>query len=347
MKTENPNVHYYDTDGKIYNNQLEAYASGKPCYFYYHDREFRNFNWSNPPKENLRDLYRDRAQEIRDKYDYVILCYSGGSDSTNILETFYYNNIHIDEIVMVGAFSQDSYEGDDSNHNGELYYNAFPTIKNMDLPKTKITKIDYTDWFDNPNNFSLIKNYGNEWTLYTGAWRSVHHLFWRDFKSFVGNQNNKKTCYVMGSDKLNFSYIGNLPCFYIFDIAVSDYGNLYENQNFKRINFYTYPEYSAMKIMCKQAHIIREWNKLSQNKIDIIDPEWETTYRNLIYKDLYNPLIYYSPKSKISSISERDMFMLKTDNTEMHKFFREGLKTTRKYSSLKKKVRIHTKPYFI
>jgi hypothetical protein len=47
---------------------------------------------------NLLDLYKERAQQLRDSYDYLILAYSGGSDSDNMLKTFLYNNIKIDEI---------------------------------------------------------------------------------------------------------------------------------------------------------------------------------------------------------------------------------------------------------
>jgi hypothetical protein len=338
-------IFYYDNENNVYANQWDAIVSGNNCRFYYHDEVFKTVDWTVEPTESLGELYKLRAQEIRDTYDYVIVCYSGGADSTNVLESFYYNNIHIDEIVMVGAFSQDKFVNDDSNHNGELYLNAFPTINQMNLPNTKVTKVDYTTWFADPNNFSLIKEYGNEWVKHTGAWRSVHHLFWRDFRKFVGQSISKKTCYVMGSDKLNFTYSPKAS-FVVCDITVADYGNTYENENFKRVNFYIFPEKSAMDIMRKQGHIIREWNSVNIDKIHIQASDWETKYKQIIY-ELRNPLSYVSPKSKNSSISERDKFMINTKNTKMYDFFFDGLANIKKVISLNEKAKYFTRPYYL
>ena len=48
----------------------------------------------------LEELYRVRAQQLRDSYDYLILNYSGGSDSHNILHAFLKNNIKLDCIYV-------------------------------------------------------------------------------------------------------------------------------------------------------------------------------------------------------------------------------------------------------
>lgn len=48
----------------------------------------------------LKELYRIRAQQLRDSNDYLILNYSGGSDSHNILMTFLQNKIKLDHVVV-------------------------------------------------------------------------------------------------------------------------------------------------------------------------------------------------------------------------------------------------------
>lgn len=53
---------------------------------------------------SLRELYRFRAQQLRDNYDYLILAYSGGADSDNILKTFVNNKIHLDEVFVEQPF---------------------------------------------------------------------------------------------------------------------------------------------------------------------------------------------------------------------------------------------------
>jgi len=337
------NIFYYDDSFNIYRNQLDAIASKKHCWLYFHDKEMALVDWKTEPSQTLEQLYKARAEYIRDNNKYIILCYSGGHDSTNILETFYYNNIHIDEILVVGALSQDSHEGSDENHNGELYKNVFPTLNKLNLPNTKITIADYTKWFNDPNNFSTIRLYGNEWTKHVGGFKSVHTLFWRDLKKFVGHENSKQTAYIMGTDKVYLKYQVNEPSYVRFtDLSFFDYGSNYEDENFKRINFYTDAHSTATDITRKQAHVVNRYYKSGLNLA--------LSHTNLINKLLYslrNPLVYMSPKSIYTSISARDMFMLNAKNSEMYSMFAEGVKTISKYASVKEKHSFWTKPYYI
>ena len=55
------------------------------------------------PEEDLDTLCRNSAEKIRAEYNYVRIWFSGGIDSTYMLDTFVDNNIHIDEIVTVGS----------------------------------------------------------------------------------------------------------------------------------------------------------------------------------------------------------------------------------------------------
>jgi hypothetical protein len=46
----------------------------------------------------LTELYKMRAQQLRDSYDYLILAFSGGADSDTILKTFVDADIKLDEV---------------------------------------------------------------------------------------------------------------------------------------------------------------------------------------------------------------------------------------------------------
>lgn len=94
---------YWGVNGLYFFNKAEClrYASmikDTNVKYYFYDSVYRSLNWSIEPKENLKELYKRRAQYLRDKYDYLILSFSGGSDSTNILKTFIDNGIKLDEI---------------------------------------------------------------------------------------------------------------------------------------------------------------------------------------------------------------------------------------------------------
>lgn len=66
----------------------------------FNDAVFSCFDWTIPIAESIDELYKQRAQQLRDKYDYVSLFFSGGVDSTNILHAFIDNDIQLDEVVM-------------------------------------------------------------------------------------------------------------------------------------------------------------------------------------------------------------------------------------------------------
>lgn len=94
---------YWGVGGRYFFNKAEClrYATsirdGHVTYYFY-DGIYRSLNWKVEPRESLKEMYKRRAQHLRDKYDYLILSFSGGSDSTNILKTFTDNGIKLDEV---------------------------------------------------------------------------------------------------------------------------------------------------------------------------------------------------------------------------------------------------------
>ena len=54
----------------------------------FNDEAYHSVDWEKEPPESLSELYRKRAQQLREKYDYLVLWFSGGADSTNILDSF-------------------------------------------------------------------------------------------------------------------------------------------------------------------------------------------------------------------------------------------------------------------
>jgi len=65
--------------------------------YHFYDQIFDSTSWIEPV-ESYKTLCKRRAQEIRDKYKYVALAFSGGADSTNVLHSFLDNNIKLDEV---------------------------------------------------------------------------------------------------------------------------------------------------------------------------------------------------------------------------------------------------------
>jgi hypothetical protein len=153
---------YYQVGDQIFNNKVAAlYAatkSRKYPTFHLHDEVFSKVQWALPPTRSLEEVYKDRATELRDSYDYLSLSFSGGSDSWNALYVFLSNNIHLDEVyskfavegprkyVQANPFIRDA-----SNFTSEYEYAVKPVLEYVkkNFPKIKVTFKDLTDaYFD-------------------------------------------------------------------------------------------------------------------------------------------------------------------------------------------------------
>lgn len=95
---------YLLVDGIPYYNELLAryvsYQTGKPVKFICYSQEKDLLNWLVEPSESLDELMLAEAIRIRNSVEYLILSWSGGTDSNTIYNIFVRNNIHIDEIVV-------------------------------------------------------------------------------------------------------------------------------------------------------------------------------------------------------------------------------------------------------
>jgi hypothetical protein len=222
----------------------------------------------------------------------------------------------------------------------------------MDLPNTKITISDYAKEFVKPNNFSLISNYGNEWIRHIGTQRSAFNIYWHDFKKFVDNKKDKKTCYILGCDKLGYTSMEKngvtTPCFRVNDSIIMGYGGTREMENYQRIDFYISPNKTSLDIMRKQGHILNRSEKAGIFKSGISIGMWEPIYEKIIYNNINNQVVYHSPKTLYSCMSGRDRFLWNTaEGSDIYKIYTEGLKDLSKFIPLKSSPTIFSKPYFI
>ncbi len=60
--------------------------------------QWNNVDWTEP-EEDFKELCFERCRQLRDKYDWLTLYFSGGSDSETVLQSFIQSGVHLDEIV--------------------------------------------------------------------------------------------------------------------------------------------------------------------------------------------------------------------------------------------------------
>lgn len=322
---------YYFDDGVKLESKIKAleykHKTNLKPKFYYFDHVYDNVNWLVEPPQSLDYYYVQQAQRIRDEYDYIILCYSGGYDSTNVLETFHFNNIKLDKIITVGALKQDSSSMVDENHNGELYHNVFPYIQELGL--SSITQvIDYTQYFGDISALR-VSQYGSEWINFMGGWFSPHHWFWHDIEKYIIPQKyrDKKVALIFGKDKPYIAIENRKFGFRFKDIAINSYGNDSSTSNCDRINFYWDPV--CPQILIKQLHVLLRHYILS--KFDLSnnskmghDVIGGVSTNSIVY-NLKKPILYKSPKSSSKLLSLRDQYLLNNKNSDVYRLHQAGI----------------------
>jgi len=161
---------FWQVNEKKFNNKfdalLEATRVKANVTFHYYDDIFESVDKSLLGKHNLDKLYRSRAQQLRDEYDYLILYFSGGSDSYNILKTFLDNDIKLDEIcvkwpmVVVDKqlYTPNTTDKSAFNYLSEWDYAIKPVLDQIKISHPEI-KIEIADWSDFNFNDYNEKNF--------------------------------------------------------------------------------------------------------------------------------------------------------------------------------------------
>ena len=150
---------YYEVGNKIFNYKIhalqEASRTGTPVHWNFNDEVYNNFDWTKRLNISLLEMYRLRAQQLRQKYKWLVVCWSGGGDSTTMLESFLDNGIHIDELLILWPVSksvgkyQPSLDTSNSNFMSEWDFSIKPRLDKLraQYPKLNIT---IRDTFEDP-----------------------------------------------------------------------------------------------------------------------------------------------------------------------------------------------------
>lgn len=117
-------------------------------------------DWFQEPQVDLYELYKQRALQIREKFDYLVLLFSGGSDSVCILKTFLENNIPLEEIHTTGWL--DKHVDMNHVHNAEMQFSktGMPLVKEAQSKGYNFVFYNFYEDFKHAN-----ENINEEWFL--------------------------------------------------------------------------------------------------------------------------------------------------------------------------------------
>lgn len=334
---DSPQLHngYYVYNNKIYTERIDILndiveqkdSNGSTkVKFYFHDNIFENLNWQKEPSENLSELYKNRAIQLRDTYKNLILSYSGGYDSHEVLMTFVKNKIPLDEIqiltyekLLTGIDEQ--YILNKSKFSCLLEYKVsalanINKIKHM-MPDTKITLIDGSDLLldDVMNNkFALFNMHKYKSTTIwpVQPWTRLINLAHAFHNEKIQREG---TAVIFGTEKPKIEIIEN-NLFFRFSDAKIIMTNFINN---KIISATHKPEYfywskDAPYIPIKQCHIL--FNALKYNQ-KLKEKIRKSKYFHEYERDLV-PFIYFHHNEVVVLSSKITSHLFETELIKHH-----------------------------
>ena len=249
-----------------FETQEYAAKTGNKVEWNFNDEFFSTIDWTAEPTESLKELYAERVRQLRNKYDYIVLYFSGGSDSHNILSAFYDNNIYLDEILTYHTYEG---EKDKLTKNANMveitlaavpeanrYIEKFPTTVHRIVDISTLIQ-DY--WKDNINDLKF------NFIYYSNFYVTPHHTVASELPTILPEyqrliDSGKRVCFIHGNDKPNIRY-ENKKWFYVFRSNGIDSSYTIRRQiekaPFDDVLFYWDPD--AWKIIVKQAHTVRNY----------------------------------------------------------------------------------------
>jgi len=269
----------YIVDNIMYltrSDAVDAYMNSKtkkPIRFWFYDEIFDGANFKQEPTKSVACLYKERAQQLRDKYNYLILAFSGGYDSTEILFTYATNNIPLDEIQIYNyeklTEKLKGYDDDFINSFYEYDKSVKPILKTFlkYQPNVKIVVKDVSDDLlqDVINDKFMLLNVEN---------RSISPFIIpptaRTYPMVMAKENNKNNRHnvglISGQEKPKL-FLDNYGRVWTYFLDVSSNSSRFINSGFVSPSytpewFYWSPD--CVEIPIKQTHLII--NKMRHDK---------------------------------------------------------------------------------
>lgn len=246
-------------------SKLEAIEAqlrtGTHLHWDFNEAVFSSYDWTVEPTDDILDLYKKRAQQLRAKYDYIVLWWSGGADSTTVLQSFLLNDIKIDEIV---TYSNYEASGDRTDFlNAEVFEVVIPTVEQLksQYPWLKHRVVDISK---HTLDVFLDKDLRFDWLYTMNMFFTPNHIArdgivfkikeWRDLVD-----QGQKFCVLWGHDKPRICHENGRFFFRFIDIIdngpnVKSFAGLlpYTDEL-----FYWTPD--MPEILIKQSHLIKNY----------------------------------------------------------------------------------------
>jgi hypothetical protein len=284
--------------------------------FHFKDEIFSQFNWSRPLDQPITEFYRKRAEQIRKEYDHVILAYSGGFDSHNILQTFIDNNIKLDALVFFYNLPNQNPHAD---INLEWKLQTQPRLQKILplIPETEFIRMDISSL-----SLSLIDRFQDDYYFLAQGNLAPNVIAQSYLYQLLPQKHrSKKYCIMFGIEKPRVRYKNGNFYFNFLDVGHRIRSLTPESG----IEFF-YWSSECPELVIKQAQIVKDyWKKNYHDMIShpknrndndlgiVLDHDYDPVQR-LIYPSCGDGIFRsWRPKSQI--FGRRDEWIFRS-NTE-------------------------------
>lgn len=194
-------IFYNVNHKKIYNPylaQYESFLSNAPVKFSVNETVYDAMDWMQEPHQDLDQIMAQHAMSLRNRYDVLILHWSGGTDSHTVYNVFRKHNIHLDEIrVIVGNHLTPKFPEFFLSWMQQHHYDPTTEITKIDVSdaNSKQSVIDHSDWIFNNICFMPVFAYSS--------------FEPSDIERNMQKYGGKKWCMISGHEKPDLIYLKN------------------------------------------------------------------------------------------------------------------------------------------
>jgi len=301
----NDKLGYYTVAGQRVESKIDACVLASKLNVHpewqFSNHVWNRLDWTTEPELDILSLYRLRARQIREQYDYVIVNYSAGSDSQTLVEAFIDEGLLIDEIVTIWNRKHTKKVVADPTVTTPLNVEAeFELVTKPRLnwikdvsPRTKITYLDISD--------SVVDSFhrfdGEEWLQTTAEHLNPQFVTrWnatRTKEQLNNLDRGLRTAVVFGVDKPRICLIDGKYYSYFLDVIANNSRggfNRYEYDNLEYVYFYWTPDLPEIPV--KQAHLIMKWFEMHPQLKPILQwPNSDYSKRNA-YEIISRTIVY-------------------------------------------------------
>jgi hypothetical protein len=340
---------YYTVGEEIYFNKVPALVKAShlnvfPKWHFYQE-VYSNLDWAQDSNKTLVEWYRLRALQLRERYDHLILNFSGGSDSWTILKAFVDNGIHLDEIVVRWPFYATSRKHipstDVSSTNllSEWDFTINPMLKQIESQNPEI-KITIDDWSIDLDKIELTDD---QWHYYTD-YLNPACLLKANQKTPTEERliSKGKTCaQIVGVDKPQMFFSnGKIYCYFLDKLGNSR--RMLDQDRNLELFYWTADMPELVHAQAREIFNVLKFQPFLINLIDKNIPYnrerknlWDKFVTSVIYKDYASRNFFQTKKSSSCLIYDGDAWLHQEKNLRLLDSWESGIKNL--YASIDKK----------